>query len=476
MSAAKTENLHKIDHIVVVMLENRSFDHMLGYLSVEGGRPDVDGLAAGMANQHAGHTYPVHHLPAGAFATGALGPDHSGAGVARQVNGGKMDGFVAAYAEALAGRGLGGVDPGPVMGYYGAEELPTYDHLAGEFTICDRWHSSVPGATWPNRLYALTGAADGSHDDRPVLPLYDKHSFVRHLDAAGVSWKWYSYAPGTLRCVDGEYLVGRHDHFAFVDRVKLRWPTVIEESVTIDAGSASFLEDAVRGDLAAVSWIDPNFYDLDLVGSPSNDDHPPSDVAEGQELVFRIYNALATGPKWDKTLLVVVYDEHGGFHDHVAPPEAPDDDPEGFGRYGVRVPALIVSPWAAPGAVSHTLFDHTSVIKTIMERFCSDELVHHHGIDALKHWLERGHPHYLGRRVEAATGLGQLLSEPRARPAPDREALGRRLAGTRAELAAAAVRSPPSARAADWPVTDLQLGMAAAAEHFRQHGLPHGQP
>ncbi len=476
MPGDDAQNLGHIDHIVVLMLENRSFDHMLGYLSLEGGRTDVDGLAAGMANEHAGRRYPVFHLPRNEVASKPLDPDHSGEAAAKQIHGGAMDGFVAAYAETLAKRGVVAADPSPIMGYFNAADLPTYDHLAAEFTICDRWHSSVPGATWPNRLYALTGGADGSLDDRAGPPLYDKHSFVRHLDAAGVPWRWYSYSPGTLRCADKEYLVGHHDHFAFVDKVKLKWEVKLEDEVVIDEDSSSFLEDAVTGNLAAVSWIDPNFYDLNLVGSPSNDDHPPSDVFEGQELVFRVYNALASGPKWDKTLLIVVYDEHGGFHDHVAPPAAPDDDPVNFGRYGVRVPALIASPWVPRGAVSHTLFDHTSIIKTILQRFCSQELEHLHGFKALAHLLETGHPHYVGKRVDAAAGLGQLLTEATARPAPDRAALGDTLAAHRAAMAAFAVKSPPTVGAASRPLTDHQVHMVLATDHLRRHGLPSGTP
>lgn len=476
MAADEALNLGHIDHIVVLMLENRSFDHMLGYLSLEGGRTDVDGLTAAMANPGADRSYPVFHLPRGAVGAKELDPEHSGEAVARQIHGGAMDGFVASYAETLARRGVVAADPGPIMGYYNAHDLPTYDHLAAEFAICDRWHSSVPGATWPNRLYALTGHADGSADDKPGAPIYDKPSFVRHLDAGGVSWRWYSYAPGTLRCVDSEYLVGHHDHFAFVDRVKLGWAAKLEEKVVIDEDSSSFLEDAVTGRLASVSWLDPNFCDLNLVGSPSNDDHAPSDVFEGQELVFRVYNALASGPKWDRTLLVVTYDEHGGFHDHVSPPAAADDDPERFGRYGVRVPTLVASPWIPRGHVSHAIFDHTSLIKTIMQRFCSAELEHRHGLSALGHWLERGHPHYLGKRVDAAAGLGQLLTEPSARPAPDRTALGEALAGHRAQLAAFAVKSPPTVGAASRPLTDHQVHMVLGADHLRRHGLPAGQP
>ncbi|HEU0318067.1 MAG TPA: alkaline phosphatase family protein, partial [Solirubrobacteraceae bacterium] len=145
MAGDEVENLSKIDHLVVLMLENRSFDQMLGYLSLAGGRADVDGLTAGMANEHAGRTYPVFHLPRGEVAEAALDPDHSGEAAARQIDGGRMDGFVASYAETLARRGVVAADPAPIMGYYDAADLPTYDHLAAEFAICDRWHSSVPG-------------------------------------------------------------------------------------------------------------------------------------------------------------------------------------------------------------------------------------------------------------------------------------------------------------------------------------------
>src|SRR5205814_1999562 len=162
-------------------------------------------------------------------------------------------------------RGVRDGDPARVMGYYTAADVPVYDHLAREFAVCDRWFSSVPGATWPNRLYAICGRAAGSRDDLPHNrpPLYSQPSFVRHLDA-----------------------------------------------------------------------------------------HGPADIKDGQELVLAVYHALATSPQWEKTLLVIFYDEHGGFFDHVAPPDAPDDDPQMFGRYGVRVPALIVSPWIEPRSVS----------------------------------------------------------------------------------------------------------------------------
>jgi phospholipase C len=276
----------RFDHVVVLMLENRSFDHMLGYLSLEAGRADVDGLRPGTLNTAGGREYASHHLTRTQLPSELWDPDHSASATDRQINGGAMDGFAASYAATLATRGVRDPDPGVVMGYFNAADLPVYDHLAEHFCVCDRWHSSVPGATWPNRLYAIAGSADGSRDDKKPVPLYDKHSFVRHLDTAGVSWRWYSYDIGTLRCVDAQYLLGHHEHFAYVQKLRLTLRTRAEELPFVDETGASFLEDAARGRLPAVSWIDPNFKDLNLVGSAPNDDHPPSDVEQGQELAL----------------------------------------------------------------------------------------------------------------------------------------------------------------------------------------------
>jgi phospholipase C len=154
-----------------------------------------------------------------------------------------------------------------------------------------------------------------------------------------------------------------------------------------------FFSAARAGTLPNVAWIDPNFVDVGgAVGS--NDDHPPSDVRGGQELVLRIFNALARSPAWERTLLVITYDEHGGFFDHVEPPEADDSDPRPeFHAYGPRVPAVVVSPRVRAG-VSHEVFDHTSIIKTCLVRFCR---------------REDGLIPDMGARVSAANHLGVVL-------------------------------------------------------------------
>jgi phospholipase C len=166
-------------------------------------------------------------------------------------------------------------------------------------------------------------------------------------------------------------------------------------------GHRSFLERAAAGDLPAVSWIDPNFYDLTFGPAGSNDDHPPTDLLAGQKLVLQLFDAVVRSGLWETTLLVVTYDEHGGFFDHVQPPEAADDH-QALRHYGPRVPALVVSPWVGQRQVSHTIFDHTSIIKTILKRFAAKP---------------DGTIPNMGARVAAANHLGELLTEAQPRPA-----------------------------------------------------------
>jgi phospholipase C len=213
VTVAASTGLGQIEHIVMLMLENRSFDHMLGYLSLEGGRDDVDGLRSGMANEHGGQRYPIHHLAATYLPDERWDPELTAAATDRQINRDAMDGFCASYAQTLAARGVKDGDPGVVMGYYNASDLPVFDHFAEQFCVCDHWHSSVAGATWPNRLYALTGSGAGSREDAKV-PIYHQHSFVRHLDAADVTWRWYSHDAATLRLADAKHRVGHREHFA----------------------------------------------------------------------------------------------------------------------------------------------------------------------------------------------------------------------------------------------------------------------
>ena len=467
--------LQRIEHIVVVMLENRSFDHMLGYLSLplaEGGKgcTNIDGLTgrAVNVNTYNGTQYPIHHLAATMFKGEAEDPDHSGASVDEQLaNGGQ--GFVSnfvristARAEALK---VPVPEPGLVMGYYDADDLPVYDHLASEYCVVDRWFSSVPGATWPNRLYSVAGRAEGSRDDKSP-PIYALPSFARYLDQHRVDWRWYSFDPGTLRAVDPEYRLSKHERFAFLDSRDL---STLERAVgELTEEGPSFLDEVAEGKLPQVSWIDPRFKDLRVLGPDSSDDHPPSDVIAGQDLILTIYHALSSAPTWEKTLLVITYDEHGGFYDHVPPPQAVDDDPQ-FQRLGVRVPALLVSPLLAAGSSSTELapdvhFDHTSIIKTILARFCNTD----------------GQIPKLTTRVAAAEHLGHLLSDPAA-PArgpavADHSALSRQMVQWRQSWAEARFKDPVAAGGPPGRLTDFQTGFYDMARLLRHAGLPGGHP
>jgi phospholipase C len=467
------KRLEQLEHIVVVMLENRSFDHMLGYLSLpkeQGGaaRTDVDGLRGPELNfnSYEGRQVPIHHLDRTQLAGEAEDPDHAGGSVDEQLAAGGS-GFVANFArisrQRAAKLGVPVPDPALVMGYYNADDLPVYDHLAAEYCVVDRWFSSVPGATWPNRLYAVAGRAAGSRDDE-ALPLYALPSFVRYLDEAHVAWRWYSFDPGTLRAVDPAYRLSNHDRFAFVDARKLS--TRERRAGELAEEGPAFLDDVAHGNLPAVSWIDPRFKDLRVLGPDSNDDHPPSDVLAGQDLILMIYDALrSNAAMWPKTLLIIVYDEHGGFYDHVPPPAAVDDDP-GFRRLGVRVPAMLVSPLVAPGATSSSAlgpdfhFDHASIIKTILTRFCNTG----------------GFIPAPSARVAAANHLGHLLISGQPRTiVSDHTEVAQKVRQWRDGWTHGLADSSANVRAPG-RLTDFQTGFYDMAKLLRQAGLPGGHP
>ena len=386
---AALRNLNaNVDHIVVLMMENRSFDHMLGFLSIDEGRGDVEGLRPGLSNTAGGVVYPVHPARSTQLVK-AQDPSHGSQSVAAQIAGGAMSGFVENYIQTRPTPPFKGDSPGIVMAYHTAKQLPAYAMLAEQFCVCDHWFCSVPGETMPNRCYAVAGNSGGQIDaPRPPQP-YNLKSFCRNLDAAKVSWRWYShdYVP-MLWLIDPAYGLSNEAIPAYFDRKDV-------------FGHRSFLERAAAGDLPAVSWIDPNFIDLTFGPAGSNDDHPPSDLHAGQKLVLELFDAVVQGPAWEKTLLIITYDEHGGFYDHVKPPACKDDTPS-LRKLGPRVPALVVSPWVRKRQVAKTVFDHTSIIKTILARFCRKP---------------DGTIPDMGARVRAAKHLGGLLTQKAARPA-----------------------------------------------------------
>jgi len=447
-SDATVTNLDKIEHIVVLMMENRSFDHVLGYLILEKGRTDVDGLTSTMHNTYKAVDYFAKRRTQTNFSS-TQDPCHAGKCVAEQLSN-NNGGFVSNYA------GTYPKDPEVdlVMNYYNGDTLKVYDQLVRDACICDRWFCSVDGATWPNRLYSVTGQSGGQKDNKKI-PLYSLPSFVRYLSAGRIAWRWYAHkSPATLRLIDEKYRSPLHlksDHFSFFDRHS-------------EFGGNSFLEDAAQGKLAAVSWIDPDFGNpLTNSHKNQNDDHPPVDIMAGQQLVLKLYNAIANSPQWKKTLLVIVYDEHGGLFDHVVPPVAEDDRPA-FRRYGVRVPCFIVSPWIEGNTVSHDIFDHTSIIKTILLKFCRQN---------------DGSIPDMGARVTNAKNLGVLLTRDTPRPAPavaDLDPLVAHFAEWHAMSLKASLMAQAEGDIAPPKPNDLQVGVKRARERLRAQGLSEDQP
>jgi phospholipase C len=423
-------NLSKIDHIVVLMMENRSFDHMLGFLSLPPalggvGRSDINGLNGDESNplDLRGNRHSVFPLsrspehPAQELTRQTqffYDPDHSFAGMKEQRGGSgtnldKNEGFIFNFAKRLSNKYALDADEervlkGEIMGYHPASHVGFFSELAEQFTVCDAWHSSLAGATWPNRFVTLTGGLMTGPDGYPDVNNPDVASFdplevdtiFDHLNRAGVDWRYYE-----------------HD-FCMI-RLFSRYTFDQERVRTIDDPMNGFFAAAASGNLPAVAFIDPDLVD---VPPNANDDHPPADIRAGQELIRRIVKALMDSPAWRKTMLVITYDEGGGFFDHVHPePQQlldPDDPrPGGFvplgldltesgrpliDRYGFRVPAFVISPWVPAKSVSSTLFDHTAITKAIISRFLSDA------------------PPDMGRRVDYANDLGSLLSlrQPRA--------------------------------------------------------------
>jgi phospholipase C len=475
--------LGQIKHIVVLMMENRSFDHMLGYLKLDG-MPEVNGLTGQEANTDTdgtvhrvfefGDDQTAFHIPGQPVADKSLDPCHSPDCVKEQLaggNGGFVKNFVNRKNPPAAWRSL-------PMGHYTAEHLPVYDHLVRQFCVCDAWHSSIPGDTWPNRLYALSGgAAPSVAHQHPFfqnlsntvlagalsnIPIYEVAAFTRQL--ADAQWRWYSHDPATLRAADAHYrdvTDFKTGNFSYFNRKAVTLATQALESLIV--GQDSFLDDAAKGNLRDVSWIDPNFIDLSVFDPNSNDDHPPSDVLAGQQLVLDVYDALVNSPNWNDTLLVITYDEHGGFYDHVAPPSV--DDGSGFPTYGLRVPAILVGPRVRK-LVCHDFFDHTALIKTILLRFAGDPAAATAA---------------LGARVAASPDLRGVLGDVRT-DIPDHGDLHSQLEAWRAQARALRQAQPggPSAApdGAGQPLvqSDFAQEFTSFALAMRSSGLTPGHP
>ncbi|HKC29622.1 MAG TPA: alkaline phosphatase family protein [Jatrophihabitans sp.] len=310
-----------IDHVVVVMMENRSFDHFLGWL------PGADGKQAGLSFVD---RYAIPHQTFHQTAYASCGfhdPDHSYEGGRIELNGGKCDGWLKA-----------GENDSLAISYYTQPDLPFLGQAATTWTACDRYFAATMAETYPNRFYQHAAQTDRIHNSTTVSTL---PTIWDRLAAAGLTGRYY---------------------FSDVPFLAL-WGT---KYLDIAAPFAQFLTDAAAGQLPQVSFIDPRFEDEN--SGTSNDDHPHADIRAGESFLNEVYRAVTSSPNWPNTLLVINFDEWGGFYDHVAPGTAPDAAAQTALR-GFRVPGLVISPRARRGYVDHTVYDHTSVLRAIEWRW-----------------------------------------------------------------------------------------------------------
>ncbi|MDQ2726677.1 MAG: hypothetical protein M3Y91_02150 [Actinomycetota bacterium] len=379
-----SDTLPEIRHIVVLMMENHSYDNYLGMLERGDGLPrDQAGRPAATNPTRGGRSVAAHRLASTTQYPDV--PSQSWIASHEQWSEGRNDGFVRSAEDQ--GQPVG---PGIGMGYWTEEDLPFYYALARTFPLCDRWFSSCLGPTFPNRRFLVSGTANGLTDDslsrtinRPangtLFDLLDRHRIT-----------WTNYHPATHTKPVGRRLAGTHGlragrlvhgsikrslvggmgHGTTNAKSRLEftadcYPLGLLRYARHVRSVERFVADAAAGALPAVSLVDPDFHQY----SEEN----PQDIQLGEAFAARIINAVMHGPGWAGTVLIWVHDEHGGYYDHVPPPEAPEPDdrlPEGGGssrydRYGFRVPAVMVAPYARAGYVSHQVHDHTSILKLI---------------------------------------------------------------------------------------------------------------
>ncbi len=379
-----------IRHIVVLMMENRSFDQMLGCMHTP--NPDIDGIDPAHPKQNSWQM-PGNPPPAPIPFTQKAGsddaklagndPKHDLADVLTQMNGGSNAGFVNSFGTSYPHASGDALQQ--IMNYFPLGSLHTLHTLAQNFLVCDRWFSSLPGPTWPNRLFVHSGTSKG-HVDMSLLPTllhaYDQTTMYDLLSNANVNWRiYYGDIAQSLLLTHQLQHPGHYHHF--------------DDDFVHDASGAA-------DQFPSYTFIEPHYF-----GPNESDQHPVHGVQNGEALIAKVYNAIRGNTDlWNSTLLIVVYDEHGGFYDHVWPD--PNDAstgatvaPDGnlskfkFNQLGIRVPAILVSPWVQAG-VTHTKYDHTSILHFAGEKF----------------GLNLGS---LGLRVPQANGFeNEFLAAPRA--------------------------------------------------------------
>jgi len=371
-----------IQHVIVLMLENRSFDSMLGTLYPD--KPEFEGLGK-RPELHVNYYHPSlteapqeycewsdEGLGPTSVCIPEIDPGESFNDITQQIFGlyatptsdkpPLMNGFIDNYIrQATEGIAL---SPDQIMHSFSRKQLPVLSELATKFGVCDQWYASAPCQTWPNRAFTHCATSHGKVNNDQFLIHFEAPSIFSRLTKCNKDWKvYYHDIPNALMLNDVRpYLYYGFQHFD------------------------QFLLDAGTGDLPHYSFIEPRYFSLGLATHTANDAHPPHDIAFAEQLIAQVYNAVRNSPAWKRTLLIITCDEHGGCYDHMPPPKAvsPDAYSEygfAFDRYGVRVPAVIVSPYIYQGlivksgerGIKHDSgpvpFDHTSIIATLRDLF-----------------------------------------------------------------------------------------------------------
>lgn len=378
--AAKTSGapLATVQHIVVLMLENRSFDHMLGFLYAGSGNKSpqghpFEGLTGNEFNLDSkGKKVPVFKIESSM--KNAYFMPGSDPGEGYSATNSQLFGTTTAPANPVATNGgflsdneytlgwqakdpswhvLPGTVPQNIMGMFTPQMLPVLSALARSYAVCDHWYASVPTETLPNRAFANAATSQGHMDDKTKT--YTSTSIFGLLSKHGVSWAIYGYTQPPL--------------------TRQNFPDTTDADESHFGLFTDFQKAAAAGKLPSYTFLEPSW------SSTGNSQHPNNDVAPGEQLMHDVYYAVRNGKAWNNTLLIITYDEHGGCYDHVPPPlgATPPDNSVGefgfdFKRFGVRVPAVLISPLIAPGTVFNVPagsmpIDHTSILKTIETRW-----------------------------------------------------------------------------------------------------------
>ena len=359
------------DHVVVLMLENRSFDHLFGYLGTGEGLPH--GGATNYLNPGDPKSTAFHSRRGGDFTAVGQGPSHSLKQTNEQLFGhtdvaadidasqAQLNGFVASFKASLAfdlKRDPTDSELQQVMNCFDPVQLPVLSTLAKNFVLCDHWFADVPGPTMPNRAFVHAATSQGYTYNANWKPHFTCKTLYDRINDAGASWRVYY-----------------HDS----NDILQLYPSVKKTVANNVFFASSFLNDVAADKLPTYSFITPAF--MGSPQRPTNSMHAPADVRPAEKLVADVYSALRSHEKtWKKTLLVVVFDEHGGYYDHVKPPKAVSPDgipgrtdqsflvPFAFNRLGLRVPCILVSPWFKP-SVDSTVYSHSTIPGSMIEAF-----------------------------------------------------------------------------------------------------------